>query len=350
MFVMALTATKTFADDYGWYDCSMTIGGVTINPSTWSSDSENPTDLGVVRNMTITSIAFKIWSNTNNRGGANMYFRIWDGGASQVGEDQDQWLGNTTRITGDHDFSISWSGTLDLADAVGLTLEDGKTYYIDMYAKTYGGDPNVDEWYSNGGANFHAKLTYNYTRSVTNGNFGTICLPYGATISGADVYTIESVSGSLSDPTGINLAAVDGNVIVAGKPYIYKATSDELTASSLTGTYTDAIPAFGMMGTYTDTKAPENSYVIGSDNMIHKVITADAVNVGKYKGYITLDGLSASAPGINFIPFFDNELSGINTIEASESKTNGYFNLNGQRVAQPTKGLYIVNGKKVVLK
>jgi hypothetical protein len=26
------------------------------------------------------------------------------------------------------------------------------------------------------------------------------------------------------------------------------------------------------------------------------------------------------------------------------------YNLNGQRVAQPTKGLFIVNGKKVVIK
>ena len=29
---------------------------------------------------------------------------------------------------------------------------------------------------------------------------------------------------------------------------------------------------------------------------------------------------------------------------------NGVYNLNGQRVNQPTKGLYIVNGRKVVIK
>ena len=29
---------------------------------------------------------------------------------------------------------------------------------------------------------------------------------------------------------------------------------------------------------------------------------------------------------------------------------NEIYNLSGQRVSQPTKGLYIVNGKKVVLK
>ena len=45
------------------------------------------------------------------------------------------------------------------------------------------------------------------------------------------------------------------------------------------------------------------------------------------------------------------ETTGINAVNGSELKVNGeYYNLNGQRVANPTKGLYIVNGKKVVIK
>ena len=40
----------------------------------------------------------------------------------------------------------------------------------------------------------------------------------------------------------------------------------------------------------------------------------------------------------------------INTVQGSGVMVNGYYNLAGQRVAQPTKGLYIVNGKKVVIK
>ena len=48
---------------------------------------------------------------------------------------------------------------------------------------------------------------------------------------------------------------------------------------------------------------------------------------------------------------FDDETTGINTAKGSQFTVNGeYYNLRGQRVAQPTKGLYIVNGKKVVIK
>ena len=49
--------------------------------------------------------------------------------------------------------------------------------------------------------------------------------------------------------------------------------------------------------------------------------------------------------------WFDSETTGIKTVENAASSINGeVYNLAGQRVAQPAKGLYIVNGKKVVVK
>ena len=47
----------------------------------------------------------------------------------------------------------------------------------------------------------------------------------------------------------------------------------------------------------------------------------------------------------------DDDVTGISTMHNSQSiMHNEFYNLAGQRVAQPTKGLYIVNGKKVVVK
>ena len=45
----------------------------------------------------------------------------------------------------------------------------------------------------------------------------------------------------------------------------------------------------------------------------------------------------------------EGETTGINEVKATKV-AEGFFNLAGQRVAQPTKGLYIVNGKKVIMK
>ena len=53
-----------------------------------------------------------------------------------------------------------------------------------------------------------------------------------------------------------------------------------------------------------------------------------------------------------FIGFDSDDVTGIDNIN-SDAKTifNGdFFNLSGQRVAKPAKGLYIVNGKKVIIK
>ena len=47
---------------------------------------------------------------------------------------------------------------------------------------------------------------------------------------------------------------------------------------------------------------------------------------------------------------FDGETTGIKSVQASDLKSNGYYNLNGQRVEKPAKGLYIMNGKKVIIK
>ena len=45
----------------------------------------------------------------------------------------------------------------------------------------------------------------------------------------------------------------------------------------------------------------------------------------------------------------DSEATGINTVNSEEIKIKSYYNLSGQRVAQPKNGLYIVNGKKVIV-
>ena len=52
----------------------------------------------------------------------------------------------------------------------------------------------------------------------------------------------------------------------------------------------------------------------------------------------------------DFIGFGEDDTTGIESVEQATKADNQYFNLAGQRVAQPTKGLYIVNGKKVIIK
>ena len=71
--------------------------------------------------------------------------------------------------------------------------------------------------------------------------------------------------------------------------------------------------------------------------------------VPAWKIYLEISGGAPGAP--EFLGFGGDDMTGIDMVKGERFKVKGeFYNLKGQRVAQPTKGLYIVNGKKVVIK
>ena len=87
-------------------------------------------------------------------------------------------------------------------------------------------------------------------------------------------------------------------------------------------------------------------YILFSDGLFYQ-IGSGAVPVGKAYLHCDADPTAAGAPYLS-IDF--GGTTGINAVKDSEKVNGEYYNLAGQRVAQPTKGLYIVNGKKVIIK
>lgn len=57
--------------------------------------------------------------------------------------------------------------------------------------------------------------------------------------------------------------------------------------------------------------------------------------------YICLTGIAIETGG---------EASGISSVESKDRNVKSVYNLNGQRVAKPSHGLYIIDGKKVIMK
>jgi hypothetical protein len=93
-----------------------------------------------------------------------------------------------------------------------------------------------------------------YTRATTIDSYGTICLPFGSDdYSGAEFYEVAY----LVEGTGLwldQLAA--GDQLVAGKPYIFKATATELVVvSNATEVAAPVAGANGLTGTFTDIAA-----------------------------------------------------------------------------------------------
>ena len=89
-----------------------------------------------------------------------------------------------------------------------------------------------------------------------------------------------------------------------------------------------------------------DAYVLSS-NKFHPVQAAGIV-IPAGKAYLPASEVGSHALDIEF----DNgEITGIQSVENQKTLLDGnFYNLAGQRVAQPAKGLYIVNGKKTVIK
>ena len=51
-----------------------------------------------------------------------------------------------------------------------------------------------------------------------------------------------------------------------------------------------------------------------------------------------------------FCGFFVDETTAIQSIDGSKSNVGPFYDLQGRRVDNPTKGVYFVNGKKIVIK
>ena len=89
-------------------------------------------------------------------------------------------------------------------------------------------------------------------------------------------------------------------------------------------------------------------------NLPGSIFIRNLRTVHPFEAYMTYEGGSAR----EFFPIFEDGLpTGIDAVQRSlgimnmdESNRNNVYNLKGLRVMQPSKGLYIVNGRKVVVK
>ena len=121
------------------------------------------------------------------------------------------------------------------------------------------------------------------------------------------------------------------------------------------GKYTFDVIASATAIAENDLEVSDGS-VTGDGSTIYSLANLD-FGVGFYKvksgqkvpkGKVYLSIADASAP--DFLGF-DGGATSISEKTVVKGQTDSvYYNLSGQRVAQPTKGLYIVNGKKVVIK
>ena len=82
---------------------------------------------------------------------------------------------------------------------------------------------------------------------------------------------------------------------------------------------------------------------------IFRKVTNDIASFTIHKAYAKIPGVPANAP-VTFSFSDDDTTTGVMTIDAEKPIDNTYYNLNGQRVTNPQRGIYIQGGRKVIIK
>lgn len=173
--------------------------------------------------------------------------------------------------------------------------------------------------------------------------WSTFICPFNVTLpEGVEASVVIS-----ADANGVLALQSLGNSVAANTPVAIYA-KEAVTATTVGTKMRGVTSTEGMLtGVYEDTPAPVGSYVLQNLNgqvAFYQVEDGKQPTVKSGKCYLMLDEPTASVKVLTF-----GDATGIECIQNVEAAVeNEIFDLAGRRVRKAVKGIYIVNGKKVL--
>jgi hypothetical protein len=173
--------------------------------------------------------------------------------------------------------------------------------------------------------------------------WSTFICPFNVTLpEGVEASVVIS-----ADANGVLALQSLGNSVAANTPVAIYA-KEAVTATTVGTKMRGVTSTEGMLtGVYEDTPAPVGSYVLQNLNgqvAFYQVEDGKQPTVKPGKCYLMLDVPTASVKVLTF-----GDATGVECIQNVEAAVeNEIFDLAGRRVRKAVKGIYIVNGKKVL--
>lgn len=155
------------------------------------------------------------------------------------------------------------------------------------------------------------------------------------------------------DVTAYVVTDVQGDAVAVEALDYIPASTGVLLYSETAAESVSAMPYTGEAGTIPtnllvgslEAQTVSNAYLLYNNQFI---LAQDGTTVGAHRCYLPM---SASAQGVPVLKIgTPGTVTGVETISTNGNGDNTYYNLMGQPVANPTPGIYIRGGKKVIVK
>lgn len=227
------------------------------------------------------------------------------------------------------------------------TLSDGNL--TDMGSEGTGGTyrkNTADTWYIMPVKNFEIALH----DGNDNQFYATAHFPFAITLSDAEAYVMDGYAENV-----VNLTKVEGE-IPANTGLVIVGTTNKATVNILSET--SATASNQLAGTNTDKDFDETNFI--KDKVLVLGMGATSRKVGFYhaadattkvrhnSAYIDTTDLTGVNTVNGFMFNFGGDTTGLQTVTNGENTHSVIYDLQGRRVTAPAKGVYIINGKKVI--
>ena len=214
-------------------------------------------------------------------------------------------------------------------------------------------------WYSwSTPYDFLVKTKSTFYRDFKAGVPSSVCLPFAPDpTKDATFYTFKS-----NDASSVTLTSV--NKPEANTPYFIRPTADTQLTSTQPQTITSSATISNtdnMHGVYTGQSMENISNAYGMSakafttsngttypaGTFFKLKQSANTFINPFRAYLTLSGAGAKASIMRLV--IDDSTTGIKKTTADNDKATPYYNLQGIETAHPKKGIYIHNGRKVLI-
>lgn len=337
----------------------------------------NGTEIGVGKSIVSGNVSLTVTKESSNaksrfwNSNGEITYRIYDGTINTVSVPQgyvitaisitDNNNGKSKLVTiGENKDNSDWTGSAQSVIITGTGKAVLETMTV-AYSKlpSIGLDEskdNAETISSNAGKTVNVKLTRTLKADVWN----TFCVPFDVTVAGSplDGATIKQIASVVEKTDGAVINFEDAPAtLVAGKAYLVRTataienpTFNGVTVKNVVPTNCSDNEKYQLIGIYSPLNIDASLYgkVFGINNQDKLAKVMKDTSIKGMRAYFLLAN-SATASKLNF----GGELTGIDAVDNGEAVMTGkVYNLNGQYVGNSLeglkKGVYVVNGKKVL--